>query len=107
MLEGGQEDTKEEKKVAPQDLDKVGSSREGQKEGEDLSPGDQNNTGGSSMDPPLGKRKQQSGSTDVEANKRLSSCALGYLWEHSTDIMGIKFKFNASKNVKVYMLSLT
>ena len=51
MLEGGQEDTKEEKKVAPQDLDKVGSSREGQKEGEDLSPGDQNNTGGSSMDP--------------------------------------------------------
>ena len=39
----------------------------------------------------------QSGSTDVEANAKLSGCALGYLWEPSTDLMGVKIKFNHSK----------
>ena len=42
----------------------------------------------------------QSGSTDVEANAKLSGCALGYLWEPSTNLMGVKIKFNHSKKRK-------
>lgn len=42
----------------------------------------------------------QSESKDLEANKRLSGCALGYLWEPSTDFMGIKFNFNPFKICK-------
>ena len=37
---------------------------------------------------------------DLEANKKLSGCVLGYLWDPSTDNMGIKFKFNLSKKSK-------
>ena len=42
----------------------------------------------------------QSGSKDFEANKKLSGCALGYLWDPSTEVMGIKFKFNLSNQRK-------
>ena len=42
----------------------------------------------------------QSWSKDLEANMKVSGCALGYLWEPSTDVMGIKFKSNPSKNLK-------
>ena len=42
----------------------------------------------------------QSGSTDFESNSKLSGNALGYLWEPSTDIMGVKLKFNPSKKRK-------
>ena len=41
------------------------------------------------------KTLMQSSSTDVEANKILSGCALGYLWEGIIDVMGIRFKFNS------------
>ena len=36
----------------------------------------------------------QSGSTDFESNAKLSGNALWHLWEPSTDIMGVKLKFN-------------
>ena len=42
----------------------------------------------------------QSGSTDMESNANLSGNALGYLWEPSTDVMGVKLKFNPSKKHK-------
>lgn len=47
----------------------------------------------------------QSGSTNVEANQRLLGCALGYLGEPGTDIMGIKFEFNTSKSIREFILS--
>ena len=37
---------------------------------------------------------------DLEANKKLSGCTLGYLYKPSTDIIGIKFRLNISKKVK-------
>ena len=42
----------------------------------------------------------QSRSTDIESNAQLSGNALGYLWEPSTDVMGVKPKINPSKKRK-------
>ena len=42
----------------------------------------------------------QSGSTDIESNAKHSGNVLGYLWEPSTDVMGVKLKFNPSKKCK-------
>lgn len=44
----------------------------------------------------------QSGSKGLEVNKKLSGCALVYLRESSTDIIGIKFEHNLS-NKGVYL----
>merc|ERR1712177_137085 len=41
-----------------------------------------------------------SGSRDEEAIAKLSGTALGYKWEPTTDIMGVKHKFNPSKRRK-------
>ena len=38
--------------------------------------------------------------TDVEANAELSGWAFGYLWDPSTDIMGVKLKCNPLKNAR-------
>ena len=43
----------------------------------------------------------QSGSTDIESNAKISGNVLGYLWESSTVVMGVKFKLNPSKSAKV------
>merc|ERR1712074_238952 len=42
----------------------------------------------------------RSGSTDVEAIKKLSGTTLGYSWEPTSDVMGVKLKFNSSKKRK-------
>ena len=42
----------------------------------------------------------QSGSRDEEAIAKLSGTALGYKWEPTADIMGVKLKFNPSKKRK-------
>merc|ERR1712163_105962 len=41
-----------------------------------------------------------SGSRDKEAIAKLSGTALGYIWEPTTDFMGVKLKFNPSKKKK-------
>ena len=41
-----------------------------------------------------------SGSKDEEAIAKLSGTALGYKWEPTADIMGVKLKFNPSKRRK-------
>merc|ERR1711867_259869 len=42
----------------------------------------------------------KSGSKDEEAIAKLSGTALGYKWEPTTDIMGVKLRFNPSKKRK-------
>merc|ERR1712163_23274 len=41
-----------------------------------------------------------SGSRDKEAIAKLSGTALGYIWEPTTDFMGVKLRFNPSKKRK-------
>ena len=48
----------------------------------------------------------QSGSTDFESNAKLSGNTLGYLWEPSTNVMGVKLNLFLKKSARALSLKL-